>query len=85
MKVKAVRSDDGLKVQGLDNLNAYLYGDEIANLQGYSSVGLPYCAGYACGYHLIQHFLNKTDKSVVEATLIPAKEILDLSMDFWNI
>ena len=75
---------DGLNVQGLENLNAYLYGDEMAALQNYPQVGLPYCAGYACGYHLIKHYLKKTGKSVVEATLLPADEILGASEDFWN-
>ena len=75
---------DGLNVQGLENLNAYLYGDEQAKLQNYPQVGLPYCAGYACGYHLVKHYLNKTGKSIVEATLLPAKEILDAAEDFWN-
>ncbi len=75
---------DGLNVQGLENLNAYLYGDELAKLQNYPQVGLPYCAGYACGYHLVKHYLNKTGKSIVEATLLPAKEILDAAEDFWN-
>lgn len=75
---------DGLGVQGLENLNAYLYGDEMAKLQDYPQVGLPYCAGYACGYHLVKHYLKKTGKSVVEATLLPAKEILDATEDFWN-
>ncbi|MBK4775985.1 hypothetical protein CU013_1501 [Enterococcus faecium] len=75
---------DGLNVQGLENLNAYLYGDEMAVLQNYPTVGLPYCAGYACGYHLVKHYLNKTGKSIVEATLLPAKEILDATEDFWN-
>lgn len=53
---------DGLNVQGLENLNAYLYGDEMAALQNYPQVGLPYCSGYACGYHLIKHYLQKTGK-----------------------
>lgn len=75
---------DGLNVQGLENLNAYLYGDEMATLQNYPTVGLPYCAGYACGYHLVKYYLNKTGKSIVEATLLPAKEILDVTEDFWN-
>lgn len=75
---------DGLNVQGFENLNAYLYGDEIAVLQSYTPVGLPYCAGYACGYYLVKHYLNKTGKSVVEATILPAKEILDATEDFWN-
>ena len=75
---------DGLNVQGLENLNAYLYGDEMAALQNYPQVGLPYCSGYACGYHLIKHYLQKTGKNIVEATLLPAKEILDATEDFWN-
>jgi len=75
---------DGLNVQGLENLNAYLYGDEIAVLQNYPSVGLPYCAGYACGYHLVKHYLKKTGKSIVEATILPANEILEAAEDFWN-
>ncbi len=75
---------DGLNVQGLENLNAYLYGDELAKLQNFPQAGLPYCAGYACGYHLVKHFLKKTGKSVIEATLLPAKDILDAAEDFWN-
>lgn len=70
--------------QGLENLNAYLYGDEMAALQNYPQVGLPYCSGYACGYHLIKHYLQKTGKNIVEATLLPAKEILNATEDFWN-
>ncbi len=75
---------EGLRVQGMENLNAYLYGDEMAALQNYPRVGLPYCAGYACGYHFIKHYLQKTGKNVVEATLLPAQEILDAGEDFWN-
>lgn len=75
---------DGLNVQGLENLNAYLYGDEMAALQNYPCVGLPYCAGYACGYHLVKHYLKKAGKSIVEATLLPANEILEATEDFWN-
>lgn len=75
---------EGLDVQGLENLNAYLYGDEMAALQNYPVVGLPYCAGYACGYHLVKHYLSKTNKSIVDATVLPAKEILEASEDFWN-
>lgn len=33
---------DGLNVQGLENLNAYLYGDEMAALQNYPQVGFRY-------------------------------------------
>lgn len=76
---------DGLSVQGLDNLTAYLYGDEMAKMQNYLPVGLPYCAGYACGYHLIKYYLKKTGKSIVEATLTPAEQILKEVEDFWTV
>ncbi|MDO5558350.1 MAG: DUF2268 domain-containing protein [Oscillospiraceae bacterium] len=75
---------DGLDVQGLDNLTAYLYGDEIAKAQNYYPVGLPYCAGYACGYQMIKHYLNKTGKTIIEATLTPSREILQELKDFWE-
>jgi uncharacterized protein YjaZ len=75
---------DVLDVQGLENLTPYLYGDEIAKAQGYFEVGMPYCAGYACGYHMIKHFLRKTGKSIVEATILPAKEIMQELNDFWQ-
>ncbi len=75
---------DHLNVRGLQNLNAYLYGDDLAALQHCPPVGLPYCAGYACGYHLIKHYLNKTGKSIVDITLLPATEILEATDDFWD-
>ncbi len=37
-------------------------------------VGMPYCAGYACGYQLIKHYLNKTGKTIFEATITPTAE-----------
>ncbi len=75
---------EGLDVQGLDNLTAYLYGDEMAQMQNYFPVGLPYCAGYACGYHMIKYYLKKTGKSIIEATLTPADEILKEVEGFWD-
>jgi Predicted Zn-dependent protease len=74
----------GLDVTGLANITSYLYGDEFARLQGYFPVGLPYCAGYACGYYMIKHYLKKTGKSIEEATLLPASEIMKDMEDFWD-
>lgn len=34
--------------------------------------------------YLIKHYLQKTGKNIVEATLLPAKEILNATEDFWN-
>jgi len=73
-----------LDATGLENITSYLYGDELAHMQGYFPVGLPYCAGYACGYYMIKHYLKKTGKSIEEATLTPASEILKIIEDFWG-
>ncbi|HOO31569.1 MAG TPA: DUF2268 domain-containing protein [Thermotogota bacterium] len=75
----------GLEVTGFDKITGYLYGDETAEIMGFPQVGLPYCAGYACGYHLIKHYLEKTGKTVEEATLIPTEEIMRNSTSFWNM
>lgn len=75
---------EGLGAQGLDNITAYLYGDEMAKMQNYFPVGLPYCAGYACGYHMIKYYLNKTGKGIVETTLTPACEIIKETEEFWG-
>ncbi|EKS4344593.1 DUF2268 domain-containing protein [Clostridium sporogenes] len=74
---------DGLDATGLENITSYLWGDEFAKLQGYFPVGLPYCAGYACGYYMIKHYLKKTGKSIEEATLTSASEIMKEIEDFW--
>lgn len=75
---------EGLNSTGFENITAYLYGDEMAEMQGYFPVGLPYCAGYACGYHMIKYYLKKTGKSIVEATLLPYKDIIKEIKDFWD-
>lgn len=75
---------EALGEQGFDNITAWMYGDELAALQGYIPAGMPYCAGYACGYYLVKHYLQKTGKSIVEATILPADEILAGAADFWT-
>lgn len=42
-----------LDERGFERITSYMYGDEMAKMRGFAPVGLPYCAGYACGYHLI--------------------------------
>lgn len=74
----------GLSVTGLEGITPYLYGDEMAELQQYFPVGLPYCAGYACGYYAVKYYLEKTGKNIVEATVLPAQEILKELEGFWQ-
>lgn len=35
-------------------------------------------------FSLLNGNLKKTGKSVIEATLLPAKDILEAAEDFWN-
>lgn len=75
---------EGLKVQGMDQITSYLYGDDIAKQQGYYPVGLPFCAGYACGYYMIKYYLEKTGDDIKTATIRPAQEILNHIKNFWD-
>lgn len=68
-----------LKLKGFNQVRSYIYGDALANDFGFEKVGVPAFAGYAIGYHLVQAYLRKTDQSVVEATFIPADEIIEQS------
>jgi len=75
---------DALKVCGFDNITSYMYGDEMAKMRNYIPVGMPYCAGYACGYYMVKYYLDKTGKDIVEATVLPAEEILKEMDGFWE-
>jgi len=82
-RIKPVLKEQ-LHLTGFDNIAPYLYGDEIAKLQNSKPVNMPYSAGYACGYYLIQYYLRKTGRTIFEATITPASEILDEVKEFWN-
>lgn len=73
-----------LQLTGFDKIAPYLYGDDLAKLQNYIPVNMPYAAGYACGYYLIKYYLKKTGKNIFEATIIPANLILDEIKGFWD-
>ena len=49
-------------------------------------VQLPVRWKMLCGWcrHLVKYYLQKTGKSIVEATLLSANEILSAVEDFWN-
>ena len=67
-----------------NKLSAYLYGDETMAIRGGAPIGMPYCAGYACGYHLIKHYLKKTGNDIYHATIASTEEILGETEDFWS-
>ncbi|CAC5484674.1 Zn-dependent protease-protein [Staphylococcus aureus] len=62
----------------------FLYGDDINKLQGRSIVGLSHAAGYACGYHLVKYFLQKTNIPIEVATTLPAQKIINEVTEFWH-
>lgn len=75
---------ENLNETDFNKLSSFLYGDEIMAIRGGVPVGMPYCAGYACGYQLIQHYLKKTGKNIHDATITDTAEILKEAEDFWN-
>lgn len=69
--------EDALNIKGFAEVSSYMFGDEIASNEGYQPVGLPFCAGYAVGYEVVQSFMEKTNKTIYEATLSSTKEIIE--------
>ncbi|KEK23144.1 DUF2268 domain-containing protein [Bacillus gaemokensis] len=67
---------EGFHLRGFDEVNSYMFGDEIAKKEGYSPVGLSSGAGYAVGYHAVQSFMKKNNVTIQEATLLSAEEII---------
>lgn len=65
-----------LDVRGFNNVRPYLFGDPAAAFSGYEPIGLPFCAGYTIGFHVVQAYLARTGRTIVEATFTPAAEIL---------
>ncbi len=68
---------------GFGTIRGYIFGDDFAGPQyGIEKVGVPALSGYALGYHTVQAYLQRTGKSVVEATFVPAREIIAESQFF---
>lgn len=44
--------------------------------------GIPFCGGYAVGYHVIQAYLRKSGISIEKATIISCDEIMKASNHF---
>jgi uncharacterized protein YjaZ len=70
---------DALDVTGFDKIRGYIFGDDGADQWRYEPVGLPYLAGYATSYQVVQAFLRRSGRSIVEATFTPAEEIVAAS------
>lgn len=67
---------DVLDVTGFDAVRGYIFGDTISANMGRPKRGVPDFAGYAIGYGVVRHYLQRTGKSVAEATFLPSHEII---------
>ncbi|KFH33426.1 hypothetical protein IA18_10990 [Bacillus subtilis subsp. subtilis] len=65
-----------LDVKGFSEVSRYMFGDPIANDQGFKPAGLSAFAGYAVGYHAVQSFMNQHHITISEATRLDAKTII---------
>lgn len=65
-------------------VSSYLYGDDIMAMRGGEPIGMPYCGGYACGYAIVKAFLQKTGKSIYDATIMTTEAIMNEMEDFWK-
>jgi len=65
-----------LDVSGFNAVRGYIFGDTIAASSGLPKAGVPDFAGYAIGYRVVQQYLQRTGRSVVEATFLPSQEII---------
>lgn len=65
-----------LNTKGFAEVSSYMFGDEAAARAGYPTVGLSAGAGYAVGYHVVQSFLQRSNLSIYEATLLPTETLI---------
>jgi uncharacterized protein YjaZ len=68
-----------LGATGFDVVRAYIFGDTIASYSGIAPRGVPDFAGYALGYKLVRAYQRRTGATVAEATLLPARAIVEES------
>jgi uncharacterized protein YjaZ len=77
-RVKAIFRE-GLNRTGFNTIRGYIYGDQIANTMNLPKVDVPPLAGYAIGYRVVQAYVRRTGKNVVDSSFVPAKEIIEES------
>jgi uncharacterized protein YjaZ len=65
-----------LEVSGFNAVRSYIFGDTISASAGLPKAGVPDFAGYAIGYRIVQQYLQRTGRSVVDATFLPSQEII---------
>ena len=64
-----------LEETDFNTVRGFVFGN-TGGFNGVNETRVPLYAGYALGYRAVQAYLAKTGSSVVEATFVPAREIL---------
>ncbi len=74
-----------LDVSGFMEVRKYIFGDHPM-LPESEALGIPFCGGYAVGYHAVQTYLRKTGKTITEVTkaFIDGEDIVKQSGYFTN-
>jgi uncharacterized protein YjaZ len=73
---------DALNKSGFNVVRGYIFGDLVADDMNLPKAGVPPYAGYALGYHVVQAYMRRTGKKVVETSFVPAAEIIAESAFF---
>ncbi len=64
-----------LDVKGFMEVRKYIFGKHPM-MPETDDVGIPFCGGYAVGYHAVQAYLKRTGISIEKATIIDGDEIM---------
>ena len=70
------RYADALMLADFTEVRGYIFGDWAAKDWGTPALGIPDFAGYAMGYRMVEAFLQRTGKSITEATYLPWQDIV---------
>ncbi|GGJ44982.1 hypothetical protein GCM10007111_03730 [Virgibacillus kapii] len=72
-----------LDVRGFMEVRKYIFG-EHPMMPETQDFGMPFCGGYAVGYHAVQAYLRKPGISIEKATITDGDEIIKASGYFEN-
>lgn len=67
-----------LEVTGFMEVRKYIFGKHPMVPEA-DDLGIPFCGGYAVGYHAVQAYLKKTGDSIEKAAIIDGDEIMKSS------
>lgn len=77
IKSKAI-IEKHLSESGFMNVSPYIFGDNPFMVDA-PKTGIPYCGGYAVGYHGVKSYLKVTGKSIAQATAVDGNELISKS------